>query len=608
MDESKKKYMTGAVRRYRSLFTFPDYWLLLALTPIVNVFGSICAFEVTTPSLSGIYDGVLFGLQVLTVPTIVLDLVSARLVTRKDTIFNLRRTAALSMVLCGFWSVFLIIGSLLQRWTGSANRLSEALIFGACVVISFRALVLISVTKMSSWRAVLFMAMQPVSCLVSGLAFWSLWKPAIPLAVLASTAVLLAAVFSFLYLVNRHGKVEIGIGVIPLFRGFIASWMADLAPPLEGYFEELGSTEDISVSLLKFEGSENAKAVMVVPGIHPGPFRNLGSSNLPYMVQSRFEEEFGVKAIVPHGASGHELDLTSQLQCERVLKETISLNGFTPADSIATRLARAEVGLGKATCQIFGGVALVTVTCAPRSMEDVPREIGLEIEQMGLNLGAKAVIVIDAHNSIGSPDEVPVLSDEELADLKLSAHDALVQALKLEREPFSIGVSKVAPGDFNVAQGIGLAGIVVLVVAVGGQRVAYVTIDGNNMIRGLREDIRNSLKDLVEDCEVLTTDTHVVNAVSSINRGYYPIGEVADRGKLISYIRQAVSQAVANVQASSASYRLVCIHGVKIIGEEKLLDLTKLVDSTFKYMAKIAPLIFIPAVTLSLLPFVLLLG
>jgi len=239
-------------------------------------------------------------------------------------------------------------------------------------------------------------------------------------------------------------------------------------------------------------------------------------------------------------------------------------------------------------------------------MEDVPLEVGLEIKRMGKELGLKAVVVIDAHNSIGSAKEVPILSEGELDALRLAAKNALDSSIKEPRERFAAGVAKVLPQEFSVAEGIGPSGIVVLAVLVGGQKAAYVTIDGNNMVSGLREDIRRALSDLVDDCEVLTTDTHVVNAVGAIERGYHPVGEAIDRERLIFYIRQAVSQAVSSAEAAEASYKLVDVHDVKVIGEEKLLNLTGLVDSTFKLMMRLAPLIFIPAFLLSLLPFLLL--
>ena len=71
MSDLKKTYITNAIRRYRSLFSFPEYWVILLLTLIVNFLGSITAFMFAYSFSEGIYKGFIFGLQVLTIPTIV---------------------------------------------------------------------------------------------------------------------------------------------------------------------------------------------------------------------------------------------------------------------------------------------------------------------------------------------------------------------------------------------------------------------------------------------------------------------------------------------------------------------------------------------------------
>ncbi|MHA2192219.1 MAG: DUF2070 family protein, partial [Candidatus Thorarchaeota archaeon] len=52
------------------------------------------------------------------------------------------------------------------------------------------------------------------------------------------------------------------------------------------------------------------------------------------------------------------------------------------------------------------------------------------------------------------------------------------------------------------------------------------SLDGNNMEPGFREEAIRILKTQgFDDAEVLTTDTHVVNAISLSSRGYPPIGQ-----------------------------------------------------------------------------------
>ena len=62
-----------------------------------------------------------------------------------------------------------------------------------------------------------------------------------------------------------------------LFRAFILNWVTNANDPLEKHLEELGENADIEVSLLKFD-AQKPKAAIIMPLVHPGPFKNIGSS------------------------------------------------------------------------------------------------------------------------------------------------------------------------------------------------------------------------------------------------------------------------------------------------------------------------------------------
>ncbi|UCH03098.1 MAG: DUF2070 family protein [Candidatus Bathyarchaeota archaeon] len=607
INSQKTAYVTKAASYYKKLFSFPKYWILIALIFTLNVFSSIIVFLVVFSTFWGMIRGFLFGILALSCPMILADMISVNLITKTDVIFNLKRSASLSLVLCGFIQIILFFGAVLQKLLANSIILFYSSIFSVCIILSFRFLVLVIVTELKSFRVMLSIILQPLLYLFSIMMFWRIWHPVIILAMILTSSVMLIASFVFIYFVNKQGELAIGIGAIDLFKGFLANWLEDLTYPLETYFEKIGSISDVSIAILAFGKKEAINALMVVPEIHPGPFRNLGSSNIPYMIQKTLGEKYNAITMVTKGISSHELDLASQQQCEKVLKEIEKLAKFSVFSPKATKMIRAEVGLGKATCQMFGDLALVTITCAPESMEDILSEINTEIIDEGKKMGALHVVVIDAHNSIGGAEEVFDMSDELLKDLKMATRMAIKKAVNEFKESFEIGVATVTPVEFGVIQGMGEGGITALVVVVGKQRYAYITIDGNNMIRGLREKIRFSLNDLIDDCEVLTTDTHSVNALSSSIRGYYPIGEVINHKTLISYIRNVVMQAASATQKSENSYRLETIKNIKFIGERRLIELSKLVDSTFKFMIRAAPIIFIPAFLLSIISFYILL-
>lgn len=603
--DHRQAYLTGAVHRYDALFTFPSYRVLLILFVFLSLTGSIAAFIIASPTLIGLIGGALFSVQVLIVPILAIDVFTWRMLLTENSIFNLKRLMALSTFAALICIVAMNLGAVGQALIGNPLLLSRASVFGACITLAVRYLVYSSTTSLKSSKLALAMTLQPTLILLSTASFWQIWSPTLLLSIGVSCTLLLLATQLFVFLVNRRGELTVGIGSLALFQGFLANWLEDLTYPLEGYFEKLGSNTDVHVALLAFNSADTVAAILAVSDIHPGPFRNLGSSNLPYAIQTALEDAYPVVVAVPHGASGHERDLTSQVHCRRVVKEVLDLAKFTDFVPSATKMVRVTSDLAQASCQLLGDVAFVTVTCSPSSMEDIPFEVGLRIETEARRLGAVKVMVIDAHNSIGHTKDVPVLSEGELKALEEVALKAVEGALREPAEPFEIGIDKLVPPEYSVAQGLGLGGIVALVLVVGGQRVAYITIDGNNMIKGLREAIARALDDVVDDCEIMTTDTHIVNGIQTIERGYHPVGEAVDCEKLIGYIKRAVVNALDKAQRGEVAFVEGNIRGVRIIGEEKLKDLSLLVDSTYRFVGHLLPTIYLPAILLAALPFIL---
>jgi putative membrane protein len=140
---------------------------------------------------------------------------------------------------------------------------------------------------------------------------------------------------------------------------------------------------------------------------------------------------------------------------------------------------------------------------------------------------------------------------------------------------------------------MGAGGITVVIVKVGVQKTAYVVIDGNNMVAGLREKILSSLNSVgIEEGEVFTTDTHSVNAVVLNSRGYHPIGEAMDHEKLIEHIKSATSAALSNLESAKVACKTISIPDVKVIGDKRLEALCLLIDRTLQKAKKAAIPIF----------------
>lgn len=583
-------YLGDAVTHYGALFTMPSHRRIVTYLFLSWVIGGTLAFFVINPTTSSLLQGMMFGFF-FAGASLLADIITRLALTRNDLILTLRRCSSLSFLMGSTWAAILIGGSVVGMAIHVPWIVIYAFILGFSLIFSVRFLVVSSISSLTIWRSLVAAFLQPFFCFLVATTFWNLMTPHYILAIGETSLILLASMLIFSQTINRYGKKKIGIGTVSLFKAFVADWIAGVNRPLENFLEKLGHSESVFITTLGFRGKKGIKAIINVPAFHPGPFKNVGSSTLTFKIQEMLEKAKHAIVCVPHGASGHELDLASQAENEKVLKKVMQLSHFTNFAEKATHLIRVKVNSAKATAQIFGKCAFVTLTCAPKFMEDIPREVGQKIVNIGEQLGLSAVAVVDAHNSIEGNDFS--LDEYDVQNLQKAAERALSTASKKPVKKFEIGIAKVIPNEFTLAQGMGPGGIVALVVRVERQLVAYIVIDSNNLINGLREKILKALKELgISDGEVMTTDTHMVNGVTLVKRGYHPFGEVIPHKKILGYVKGVTQLAISDLHESEVAWNSGVVRQVKAIGPKYLKELATLVDSTAKLTKKMALTIF----------------
>jgi putative membrane protein len=335
---------------------------------------------------------------------------------------------------------------------------------------------------------------------------------------------------------------------------------------------------------------------LVVSYIHSGPFRNLGSSTLPFLIKEELGKKLGCEVLSLHGVSAHDRDLVSQSQNQRVVQALLDGASDIVEGRLVSPMVRAIKGNATATCQLFGDQALIALTVSPKSFDDLPQGLEERIAVAGRALGLKT-LVVDLHNSIDESDD---MDEKDLSSLYDAALEAMGLALKAPRSSFYIGFSRVTPPEFSLKDGMGPAGVGALAVKVGGQTCVYMIIDGNNMVSGLREVLLSALKNLgISEADVATTDIHMVNALSISPRGYYPIGEKIDWNSITEHAKKAATMALEALQPASFSYRRVEIKDLLIIGEGGLTSLGDLLEGGFRLFKRAFLTILLPVVALS---------
>jgi putative membrane protein len=140
---------------------------------------------------------------------------------------------------------------------------------------------------------------------------------------------------------------------------------------------------------------------------------------------------------------------------------------------------------------------------------------------------------------------------------------------------------------------MGTGGITAIVVRVAEQRTAYVVVDGNNMVSGLREKILSALNSAgFQESEVFTTDTHAVSAVVVGHRGYHPVGEAMNQERLIAHITEAAQTSAGNLESCRAGYLSLVVPKVRVIGSESLESISLLVDRTIQKAKRLVVPVF----------------
>jgi putative membrane protein len=580
-------------------FAFPTLQEILLALLFIDTMGSIFVYYVHSPSFGSVATGFTVGLLIFAAPSTISALMIRGLTLRRDPLFNLRRCFALSLFSSIIWIGMMVIGAFASRIFHSFTFPSDAFYLGMFVAAPFRAISIFSMSSTGYASKSFSAAFEPFLCLISASFIFQLSIVEGALTFVTSTFISFVYTTLIISYIEGRGLKKIGTSPLHMFRGFLLDWLDRSSDVLERQLEKVSSEQELNTTVLGFrqKGNENSSGILVASNFHPGPFLNVGSSALPQAIQNSLEKEMNAVVAVPHGISGHEMNLVSQEQNQKVVKEIIGVADFSNFELHATRLVRVNSGNATASCQVFGNCSLVTITLSPNDMEDIPLNIGVELTSVGRRF-FRDIALIDAHNSI---KRATTLDEEDQRDIVKSAKEAIERAAGAPTSSFRFGAARIDLNEFTLEQGIGPGGLVAFVVEVGGQLSGYLIVDGNNMKAGFREKILQAMKELdIEAGEVMTTDTHVVNGIVTAKLGYHPVGEAVDENVFMKKVVTVFSEAKRNLEDSEASSVSFETH-VKTLG----LDLFKNMTEFIYHTSKLVAFSMIPTLLISGIVFIL---
>ncbi len=579
MPQDRKSGVSGTVDAFNFIrrVGFPT-------TPrVIGIFAGIALLSASIsllPSNESLAQTLVFVGAVLVWPAVLAEFLNATLILHKEKILDFRRLVGLEIISLLPVAVLLPLFSWVGLLIGQKTLWEYGFLVGLAVSLPVRFLSTDAMSSLDAWRKLSAALTTPILTTVSFLAVGYFVSLVTPFQTLLPKVLILLVICSVVsavgvsFIIRRvevSGRSEIGSSPMQLFRSFLHHWLLKTPTALEERLLSLSTEGPIETKILSFSGAgSRPKGSLVVSNFHPGPYRDMGSGGLPSELKQSLEESQHGVVQVPHGVSNHKLNIVSHRDIDRLLSAARENYPSEHRVRKASSMIREKEGEAIVSGQAFGIIALLTITLAPKEMEDLPTLVSTEIEREASRLGFE-VLIVDAHNSIvGQTSITPVQAERIVA----AAVRVIGRLRALSQGPFSVGSAYDALDSYTLKDGIGPGGMSIIVVKTGSDLVSYITIDGNNMQQGLRDQIIQSIRETgVSDAEVMTTDTHLVTGLVRSPLGYYPVGAALPTASFVSQITQTVQKAMTNLEASSAGFSKFSLQ-LQVLGSETFQSIT----------------------------------
>ena len=582
------------VRRGHLLFRAPRPPVTLALTVVAS---AGLAALLWLPDTTRFFEGFLLAILV---PALVGTFATPALARWVGGRFEFHRSAFLTLTLF----VLMIPIALIWRgahtvWPGSVPSLLLLAAFVAGPAFWFRHLTLYGVSRASHSRTV-GVSLLPVALYLLGV--FVITPPSV--AVVAATLLFLLIAFAcsvaLIRAADRPMRREFHISGVSLIRPLldhVGDRDSSATDALEAFFLRTAVEADLKVRLLAFYKDGRPHATLALPTVHPGPFAALGARDLPRKLSERLGPEAGT-VLVPHTPSDHDLDLPSEREVGQVADASRALlRRLRPSQSSRSGPLVAPYPKSLARAQLLGDAVLVTVSRAPAPTDDIAYSVADRLVRELTVPGGPAIALIDGHNSYiegegdilyGTPSAEQLVKDATAAVATASA--------AATSDPVEVGVA-VRVGYSIGRDGIGPQGLRAVAVRAGGKVSAYLLIDGNNLVVGLREPIVRALEKIVDVAEVMTTDNHVVHEVDG---GINPVGERYPLPRLIEDATEVVRRAVADLAPVEVRYGEADVPSVRVLGPGHTARLLTSLGDTLSMFTNMFPAMLLLLLTGSL--------
>lgn len=564
------------------IFEAPD--VKISLTGIVLV--SLAIGLVSFPGSWNV--GVFEGAILLGIPALLAAFLTKPMSKFLGKNMTYARSTLIALVSLILLSVVTLFTGLIAHFTGTSfNYTGFAL--GLSLIFAIRMLILLGISIKSLPKVLIPASLQS---LIGGIILvYYLKEPQVTFELVVSSIIFVSASVVFVKYVDYPMVKSFGVSSFDFVQDFIGH-ITEGSQDMEDFFEKIGESIDAPVSVLAFNRTDGSrKAMIITPYVHPGPMGEIGSGNLPAVVAGAFA---GENVIVPHGTAYHDFNLVTAEESQKIIESAKRAISRIKYEETATKSVRVTVGNTKILGQKFGDSVFLVSTQAPTSTEDIEFSVGFTAMAEGRVAGARYATIIDAHNCTEPFATAIEPGTRDSYNIIRASANASKDLLAMPADRLRLGIA-ISPPICTRLEGMGDLGIRVAVVETQGQRTAYIVIDGNNMILGLREKIISQLT--VDEAEVMTTDTHVVNTLSGANY----VGQNLDCDMLVETVKKLVDRAIEDLEPVHVGMEIDIAEDVHVFGSHKIAKLASTANAMVAMAGAFAAAVIVAAISLTVL-------
>jgi putative membrane protein len=470
------------------------------------------------------------------------------------------------------WGVVLAAGIGFDSLSGYKSDSNVYLLEGMLVVVGFRISILTSVIGARRVRAILVSFIGPVLfllILLSPSVFYGFVVEYTNALLIGSFFVIWAVIWSIM--ADKAGRPHV-LSTFNLLQAFLSAWTEQKGDRMEEIVESRAEEKDVKSYVLQFypNPSNQAEISIVLPGVHPGPFKPIGGSNLPYELLRIFSS----RALVVHSASDHSFNIPSKNELEKYLN-SFSTPIVSDEGSTCTEPVQIQTADFIATAIAFGRVCLIILSTRSLGMEDIPPEVTSNIHKHAATLGFSKILTVDSHNVMGGP-----LSADDQRDMIECARKALDKIKNAEQYQFGVGFSAKYHFGNEIRkhkEDLGQGGLGVIALEVTNKKYAIGWADSNNMESQVRSNVLSALKTQdINMIEICTSDTHSTSGKRT-RHGYYSLGSITSMEEIVEHYRQLTTESFAKIR--QCHFRLMSVESnVKLMGKGQFDDYSRSLD------------------------------